>query len=329
MEPLHIQGRPMKVLVTGGTGLVGRAIQSVVEAEQKAGGPAATEEWIFLSSRDCDLCDAIATRELFAKHRPTHVIHLAAKVGGLFANMKHKVEFWRDNVSMNDNILVCCKDFQVVKLLSCLSTCIFPDQTSYPIDETMIHDGPPHRSNEAYAYAKRMIDMQNRCYREQYGCNFTSIVPTNIYGPHDNFCIEDGHVLPGLIHKCKRAMDDSGYNFVIWGSGEPRRQFIYSQDLARLAVMALREYDDVEPLILCGDADSEVSIKDVGQMVANAMGYGKALHFDTTKADGQFKKTASNAKMRKIWPNFVFTPLEEGIRDTARWFVEHYESCRK
>ena len=115
---------------------------------------------------------------------------------------------------MNDNILVCCKDFQVVKLVSCLSTCIFPDQTSYPIDETMIHGGPPHRSNEAYAYAKRMIDVQNRCYREQYGCNFTSIVPTNVYGPHDNFCIEDGHVLPGLIHKCKRAMDDSGYNFV-------------------------------------------------------------------------------------------------------------------
>lgn len=124
------------------------------------------------------------------------MIHLAARVGGLFANLKHKVEFWRDNVFMNDNVLSCCKDLKVQKLVSCLSTCIFPDKTTFPIDETMVHDGPPHPSNEGYAYAKRMIDVQNRCYHEQYGCNFTSIVPTNVFGPHDNFSIEDGHVLP-------------------------------------------------------------------------------------------------------------------------------------
>jgi GDP-L-fucose synthase len=108
-------------------------------------------------------------------------------VGGLFRNLKYKVEFYRENVLINDNVMECCKEFGVVKLVSCLSTCIFPDKTTYPIDETMVHNGPPHDSNCGYAYAKRMIDVMNKCYNDEYGCNFTSIIPTNIYGPHDNF----------------------------------------------------------------------------------------------------------------------------------------------
>ena len=168
------------------------------------------------------------------------MIHLAARVGGLFANMKYKVEFWRENVAINDNVLHWSKEYGVKKCVSCLSTCIFPDKTSYPIDETMIHNGPPHHSNEGYAYAKRMIDVVNRCYKDQHGCNFTSVVPTNIFGPHDNFSIEDGHVLPGLMHKCLKAKQQvaSGGtgDFTIWGSGTPLRQFIYSHDLGALMV---------------------------------------------------------------------------------------------
>ena len=108
-------------------------------------------------------------------------------VGGLFRNLKYKVEFYRENILINDNVMECCKDFKVEKLVSFLSTCIFPDKTTYPIDETMVHSGPPHSSNAGYAYAKRMIDVMNKCYNEEYGCNFTSIIPTNIYGPHDNY----------------------------------------------------------------------------------------------------------------------------------------------
>lgn len=108
-------------------------------------------------------------------------------VGGLFRNLKYKVEFYRENILINDNVMECCKDFKVEKLVSFLSTCIFPDDTTYPIDETMVHSGPPHSSNAGYAYAKRMIDVMNKCYNEEYGCNFTSIIPTNIYGPHDNY----------------------------------------------------------------------------------------------------------------------------------------------
>ena len=131
---------------------------------------------------------------------------------------------------------------QVAKLVSCLSTCIFPDKTTYPIDETMLHTGPPHSSNAGYAYAKRMIDVLNRCYNEEYGCQFTSVIPTNIYGPHDNFNLEDSHVIPGLIHKACIAKD-AGADFVVWGSGTPLRQFIYSNDLAKLMIWTLRSYD--------------------------------------------------------------------------------------
>jgi GDP-L-fucose synthase len=173
---------PVIVLVTGGTGLVGKAIEDVVNAS-----PVPNESWIYLSSREGDLRDREATRAIFLKYKPTHVIHLAALVGGLFRNMKQKVEFYRENMLINDNVMECCREFGIQKLVSCLSTCIFPDKTSYPIDETMIHDGPPHESNIGYAYAKRMIDVVNKCYHEEYGCNFTSIIPTNIYGPHDNF----------------------------------------------------------------------------------------------------------------------------------------------
>jgi GDP-L-fucose synthase len=172
----------MRVLVTGGTGLVGKAIEKVVNEI-----PSSNESWYFASSSDADLRDKASTRALFDRIRPTHVIHLAAMVGGLFKNLAYKVEFYRENVLMNDNVMECCREYDVAKLVSCLSTCIFPDKTSYPIDETMIHNGPPHSSNEGYAYAKRMIDVMNRCYKEEYGSNFTSIVPTNIYGPHDNY----------------------------------------------------------------------------------------------------------------------------------------------
>lgn len=234
----------------------------------------------------------------------------------------------RYNVLMNDNIMEACRLHGVVKLVSCLSTCIFPDKTAYPIDERMIHDGPPHTSNEGYAYAKRMIDVLNRAYAEEYGLRYTSVIPTNVYGPHDNFSIEDGHVIPGLIHKCYTAQKE-GRDFVIWGSGKPLRQFIHSSDLAALMVWTLRSYDSVEPLILSVDESQEVSIADVAVMVAEAMGFTGKVVFDTTKADGQYKKTASNAKLRGLLPGYAFKPMREGVAETVAWFLAHYDTARK
>lgn len=315
------------VMVTGGSGLIGKALEWVVQ-EQARKGTSAGEKWVFLSSKDGDLVDRAATEAIFVKHRPTHVIHLAAKVGGLFANMRQKVDFYRQNVLLNDNVMECCHKFKVKKLISCLSTCIFPDKTSYPIDETMIHNGAPHMSNYGYSYAKRMIDVMNVCYRDDYGCNFTSIVPTNIYGPHDNFKLEDSHVIPGLIHKCYIAKQE-GTPFVIWGSGTPLRQFIYSRDLAELIVWTLQNYESTEPIILSVDEAAELSIKQVAESIVKAMDFQGEVVYDTSKSDGQHKKTASNKKLRSFLPDYEFTSFEEGIQVACDWFVENYDNARK
>lgn len=312
----------MKILVTGGTGLVGRAIQDeVVNASND-------EEWIFVGSSDGDLRKMDDTKRLFEKFQPTHVLHLAAFVGGLFRNLKYKADFYVDNMRMNQNVIECCHEFKVKKLISCLSTCIFPDQTTYPIDETMIHNGPPHVSNEGYAYAKRMIDIMNRCYHDQHGSLFTSVIPTNIYGPYDNFSIEDGHVIPGLIHKCYLAKEGST-DFTIFGTGKPLRQFIFNQDLAKLMIWALRSYDRIEPLILSVDETDQVSIQQVAETIANAIGFKGNVQYDTTRADGQFKKTASNAKLRKYLPDFEFTSIKDGLKESVEWFIQNYDQARK
>jgi GDP-L-fucose synthase len=238
------------------------------------------------------------------------------------------VEFYRENTLINDNIMENCRLHNVTKLVSMLSTCIFPDKTTYPIDETMLHDGPPHPSNEGYAYAKRLIDTMNRAYAEEYGCNFTSIIPTNIYGPHDNFSIENGHVIPGLIHKCYMAKLNNT-PFTIWGSGSPLRQFIYSADLAELTVWVMREYHSPDPITLSVDESAEVSIRDVAISVAKAMNYTGEIVFDTTKADGQYKKTASNKKLRGLRPDYNFTTMDDGVQKAVDWFLANYETARK
>ncbi|KAG8515388.1 GDP-L-fucose synthase, partial [Galemys pyrenaicus] len=335
----------VRILVTGGSGLVGRAIQKVVA--DGAGLPG--EDWVFVSSKDANLTDAAQTRALFERVRPTHVIHLAAMVGGLFRNLKYNLDFWRENVHINDNVLHAAFEGGARKVVSCLSTCIFPDKTTYPIDETMIHNGPPHSSNFGYSYAKRMIDVQNRAYFEQHGRTFTAVIPTNVFGPHDNFSIEDGHVLPGLIHKAHLAKS-SGSALTVWGSGKPRRQFIYSLDLARLFIWVLREYDEVEPIILSVGEEDEVSIREAAEAVVEAMDFQGEVTFDTTKSDGQFKKTASNSKLRAYLPDFRFTPFKQGeallpagpcprlpwawasaaaVKETCAWFTDNYEQARK
>lgn len=315
-------GMRKKILVTGGTGLVGKGVEHAVSQDRRV-----DEEWVFLSSNDCDLTSMQQTMDLFAKHRPTHVIHLAAMVGGLFRNMRHNADFLRVNLQMNDCVLHCCHQYKVEKLVSCLSTCIFPDKTTYPIDESMIHDGPPHESNFGYSYAKRMLDVQNHAYRQQYGCNFTSVIPTNIFGPHDNYNLEDSHVIPALIHKCYLAKRDNTALTVL-GSGTPLRQFVYSRDLGKLLVWALRSYEEVEPIILSVGEDDEVSIRDVALAVADAMGVQEVV-FDSSCADGQFKKTASNAKLRCYLPDFKFTPFRTAIQESVDWFVDNFDAARK
>lgn len=311
------------IMVTGSSGLVGKAIQKVAEED-----PRPDEKFVFVSSKDADLTSRAETEALFEKHHPTHVIHLAAMVGGLFRNLRYNLDFWRNNCLINDNVLHTSHLHDVEKVVSCLSTCIFPDKTTYPIDETMIHNGPPHDSNFGYSYAKRMIDIQNRGYFVQHKRRYTSVIPTNVFGPHDNFNLEDGHVVPGLINKVYTAKKN-GTPFTIWGTGAPLRQFIYSIDLARLFLWALREYDEVDPIILSVGEEDEVSIKEAAESIIRAFNFTGEVVYDTSKSDGQFKKTASNAKLRKFLPDFKFTPLDVAIKETVDWFVENYDTARK
>jgi len=192
----------------------------------------------------------------------------------------------------------------------------------------MIHNGPPHDSNFSYAYAKRMIDVLNKAYNGQHGCHFTSVIPTNIYGPHDNYDLEDSHVIPGLIHKLYNAQR-AGQDFTVLGTGKPLRQFIFSHDLARLFIWTLREYEEIDPIILSVGEEDEVSIKDVAESIVKSMNFTGNLVFDTSKSDGQYKKTASNHKLRKYLPDFKFTPFQEGVDISVKWFIENYETCRK
>jgi len=316
------------VLVTGGSGLVGRAIQKVVNESENGTLPG--EQWHFVGSADCDLTDLDETRKLFARTRPTHVINLAAMVGGLFHNLRHNLQFFVKNLAIAQNVLQCCNETDVEKCISCLSTCIFPDKTTYPIDEKMIHEGPPHESNFGYAYAKRMIDVLNQGYAQEHFRRYTSVIPCNVFGPHDNYNLQDAHVIPALIHKAYLAKRDQK-PLEVFGTGRPRRQFIYSLDLARLFVWALREYEDIEPLILSVGEEEEVSIADTVAGIVKAIEFKGEVIFNTTKADGQYKKTASNAKLRALLPpsHFQFTPFDEAIRHSVHWFQTNYETARK
>ena len=307
------------VLVTGGSGLVGRAVAAEVQ-------DAAGETWVFCCSRDADLRDRAQTFALWERVRPTHVLHLAAKVGGLFMNMRCPVEMFNDNIAINTNVMEACREHKVKKLVTTLSMCIFPDKVTYPIDETMLHDGPPSNGLVGYAQSKRMAEVLSRCYNKQYGTLYTTLIPTNVFGPHDNYNLEDAHVLPALIHKAYLAKRD-GTPLTIMGTGTPLRQFIYSPDMAKVAAWAVRSYESEEPLIV--SVREEVSIKEAALLVARAVGFEGDVVFDTTKADGQLRKTASIDRLAAALPGVAFTPFAEAIEKSAQWFVENYADARK
>lgn len=308
-----------KILVTGGSGLVGSAIKTI-----KNNYP--NYKFIFHKRSDCDLSYWNDTIKYFMALRPTYVIHLAANVGGLFKNMNYKVEMLEANFIINYNVLKACHAIGVKKLINCLSTCIFPDKTSYPINESMLHDGPPHDSNYPYAYAKRFMEIHSRTYNEQFNDNFVCVIPTNIYGPHDNFNLNDAHVIPALIHKCYLAKKNNE-DFIVAGSGKPLRQFIYSEDLAKLIMWVLENYNDKTSIIL--SPEQEVSIEYIARTIARTFDYENRLLFDKNKSDGQYKKTANNSKLKQLISDFNFINIESGITNTINWFELNYKTCRK
>ena len=280
----------------------------------------------FIRSTLCDLTDPIQADNLFRSVKPDAVIHCAAKVGGLKANMTHKGDFFYQNIMMNTNVIEASRKHGVQKLVAFLSTCVFPDDVEYPLTPSKIHLGKPHFSNDAYAYAKRMADVQIQAYREQFGLSYFSVVPTNIYGPGDNYDLENGHVVPTLIHKFYLAKQN-GEDVKIWGTGSPLREFVYSQDVALLTEKLLFNYEGSEPVII--STSHEFSIKELAETIAEIMEFEGEIIFETEKPDGQLRKPSDNSVIKSMFPDFSFTTLRDGLKKSIEWFVENYPNVRK
>jgi GDP-L-fucose synthase len=301
-----------KILVTGGYGLVGSEFRK--------------NNYIPLSSNEADLRNRNEVDNVFNTIKFDGVIHCAGKVGGVGGNMNHKGEFFYDNIMMNTNIIESSRIHGIKNLVSFLSTCVFPNNVEYPLTESKIHLGPPHFSNDAYAYSKRMADIQIRAYREQYGLNYKSVIPTNIYGPNDNYDIVNGHVIPSLIHKCFLSRENKT-DFIVWGDGKPLREFIFSKDVASLTEWVLENYNESEPIIL--STSEEITIKEVVSIIVEIMNFKGKVIFDESKPSGQFRKPSDNSKIKSYLPDFKFTPLYEGLKYTIDYFESNYKNIRK
>lgn len=310
----------MKILVTGGSGLIGKALQDVIKKQSTS------YEWKFVSSKEMNLLNYDETQKVMNEFKPTIVIHLAARVGGLYNNMNNNKYMFVDNMQMNLNIIKACEEVGVQKFIGILSTCVFPDSPpSLPLTEEMIHEGPPHFSNEGYAMAKRMLDLHSRLSNMESIC----LIPTNLYGEYDNFKIEEAHVIPALIHKCYIAKQNK-QPFKVAGSGKAIRQFLYNGDIAQMILWAIdKKAPTHETYICCPNENEEVTIETVARIISKTMDYEDNLYFDTSYQEGQFKKTASNKKLMNEMKSFEFSNFEEKLQQTIHWFINNYNDVRK
>jgi GDP-L-fucose synthase len=306
-----------KILITGGTGLVGNAFSTINIKHTK----------ILIGSSEYDLRNASDCEEMYKKYAPDHVIHLAAKVGGVSANSNYLADFYTDNTLINTNVLRYAQKYKVEKLVSLLSTCIYPDKVNFPLTEEQIHNGSPHNSNYGYAYAKRMLDVQSRVYRDQYGCNFITAIPNNLFGPNDNFDLQNSHVIPAIIHKVYDGRKNNS-DVELWGDGTPLREFTYSLDLAKILLFLLEEYDELEPINV-GNTE-EYDIKTVAKMICNNLDYDfKRIKWNVNKPSGQYKKPSCNKKLLEIgWKKEEYTSLKDGLKKTCKWFIMNYPFVR-
>ena len=308
-----------RILITGGTGLVGTALGEAYNSTYDLGITS-------IGSSQYNLTSKSEVNLMFMNHQPRKVIHAAAKVGGLGSNMKYKGQYFYENLMINANVIDEAYHWGVNRLVAFLTTCAFPAEVEYPLDHTKIHLGEPHESNFGYAYAKRMAEVQIRAYREQYGVKYSCVIPTNIYGPNDNFSLEHGHVVPMLIHKLYKAQRD-GTDFTVWGSGKPLREFIFSRDVAELTQWVLNNYDGEDPLIL--STSDEISIEHLVDLLVKEFKFTGKVKFDRSKPDGQYRKPSDNSLIKSLVPTFEFTPIEEGIKETVEWFKENYDTARR
>jgi len=306
----------MRILVTGGTGMVGSAFEKVTLGH----------ELILVGSKHYDLSDKRDSHRMFREINPDAVIHLAARVGGVKGNTDFVADFYSENIRMNTNVLDAAHKYSVPKVLSLLSTCVYPEHADYPLTEDQIHSGPPHETDFGYAYAKRMLEVQSRAMRQQYGHNFICAIPNNIYGENDYFNLEKCHVIPAIIRKVWEAKM-YGKTPSFWGDGSPMREFTYSGDIAKILLYLVEHYDEPEPLNI--GFSNEIEVRSVVEMIADILDYRGEIIWDPSKPSGQFRKPSSSARFHKMSDNyFEYTGLREGLENTCQWFLGNYPNIR-
>ena len=306
-----------KIFVAGHRGLVGSAIVRALESRNRHG-----ESWEIVTRgrAELDLLDGTAVREFFQTVRPRRVVLAAAKVGGIKANNDFPVEFLLENLKIQNHIIESAHASGVEKLLFLGSSCIYPKFAPQPIREDAFLTGTLEPTNEPYAIAKIAGIKLCQAYRRQYGANFISAMPTNLYGPHDNFDPVSSHVLPGLIYKFHQAKVEARPNVLLWGTGTPRREFLHADDLAAACLLLLDSYDSDE-LINVGTG-VDVTIRELADMVQSAVGYTGKIEWDTTQPDGTPRKLLDVSRLQALdWKPQV--SLAEGIAAAYRWFLEN------
>jgi GDP-L-fucose synthase len=298
------------IYVAGHRGLVGSALVRALDRHGFA-------NLLLRTHRELDLTDRGAVDALFAEHRPTHVFLAAAKVGGIVANDTYPADFIRDNLAIQLHVIDAAHRFGVAKLLFLGSSCIYPKLCPQPMKEEYLLTGALEPTNSAYAVAKIAGIEMCKAYRRQYGCHFISVMPTNLYGPGDNYDLETSHVLPALIRKFYEAKEAGTATVTLWGTGSPRREFLHADDLAEACLFLMDRYDD--PEIINIGVGEDAAIRELAEMVAEATGFTGELVFDTSKPDGTPRKLLDVSRLTALgWRAQI--PLGEGIRRT----VEEY-----
>ena len=300
----------MKIYVAGHRGLVGSAIVRAIDAQGK-------HTWIGQTRAELDLLDRKAVFEFLAKEKPDAVVIAAAKVGGIQANDTFPVEFLSVNLQIEANVMDGAHAAKIEKLLFLGSSCVYPKLAPQPIKEEYLLTGELEKSNEAYALAKISGLKLVQAYRKQYGHKWISAMPTNMYGPGDNFDLENSHVLPALIRKLHDAKTQGKASVTLWGTGSPKREFLHSDDLGRACVFLLENYDHEVPINV--GVGEDISIKDLAELIGGIVGFKGDVVWDSTKPDGTPRKLLDVSRITALgWKPEI--SLEDGIRSTYEWF---------
>ena len=308
--------RSSLVYVAGHRGLVGSAVWRHLQS-------VGFRNLIGRSSREFDLRDRESTNRFFADHRPEVVILAAAKVGGIMANATTPTEFLSDNVRIQVNVLDAAREFGVARLLFLGSSCIYPKFAEQPIREDSLLTGPLEPTNDAYAIAKIAGVLHIQAIRREYGLSFISAMPTNLYGPGDNFDLDTSHVLPALIRRFHMAKLGDEQLVTNWGSGNPLREFLHVDDLARACLFLLENYDADAPINV--GVGKDLSIRELAEQIADVVGYRGAIGWDTTKPDGTPRKLLDTSRINGLgWAASM--GLREGLESTYQWFLRNQES---